>query len=102
MRFTDRFGVHSNGNADFWGGLFTFQTLIFLAVLLLLIWGLYSYFKNSKNESKADKRFEKDVTDLQKLDRETVQAYLRQKELDHTYQDDYPIDNSTDYKPKNK
>lgn len=74
-------GAYSSEDGLFWERMFTVNGLIFLGILALLIWGLYSYFKNRKIETETDDKFDRDIYSL-KNDREYIQAELREKELE--------------------
>jgi hypothetical protein len=98
-----RFGMSTNED-NFWAVIFSLDTLIFLGILVLLLWGLYTYFRNRKGEERADRRFERDLDEVKaddeheglSNDREYIQAQLREEEFNEYYNN--PTDDT--YKPK--
>jgi hypothetical protein len=92
-------GLHTTEDGFMWDNLFTFQTLVFIGILILLIWGLYSYFTTKSNEEKADQNFNQE---LNRMNREEVQAYLREKEAEKNFDSDMQDDYINIRKDQNK
>lgn len=89
-------GAYTTEDGWFWERMFTVSGLIFLGILALLIWGLYTYLKNRQSENKADERYEKDLESIKeeslKHDREYIQAQMRQEMFEEEVADvDVPI-----------
>ncbi len=89
----DRFGAYTTEDGWFWETFFTINGLIFLGILALLIWGLYSYIKNRGDDERADRRFERDIYSI-KNDREYIQAEMRDREFEENA--DTPIIDEND------
>jgi membrane protein implicated in regulation of membrane protease activity len=98
-------GFYTSEDGAVWENLFTLQGLVFLGILALLLWGLYAWYQGRDNEQVADQRFNEEVQALKQMDRETVQAYLREKELERQRaldnDDEWNVENYMNYKREN-
>ena len=90
-------GFYTSEDGVFWDNLFTLQGLVFIGILALLLWGLYAWYKGNQQENEADQKFSEEVQALKRMDRETVQAYLREKEMERQRQlnqdDEWNVEN---------
>lgn len=89
-------GVYTTEDGWFFEKFFTVSGLIFIGILALLIWGLYSYLKNRKDEERSDQRFNDDIYSIRN-DREYIQANLREREAEEIEENaDTPLFNDHD------
>ena len=82
MRINEGNGMSTSENGFMWDNLFNFQTLIFIAILMLLLWGIYTYFKTRNLEQQQNNNDQEARIDFD-YNRELQQANMRAERLNN-------------------